>query len=138
MGRILAIDYGKKRVGVAVTDPLQIIAQALETVETPKLMPFLKEYTAKNDVDAFVVGMPKQMDNTPSESYSFVEPFVARLKKEFPGTPVVMVDERFTSKMAFRIMIDAGVKKHDRRDKGTVDRISAVLILQTYLEGRGR
>jgi putative holliday junction resolvase len=136
MGRILAIDYGKKRTGLAVTDPMQIIASPLATVSTAGLEAYLTEYIAGEKVDELVVGYPVQMNNEPSESVKYIEPFLKKLKKLFPGTPVNIYDERFTSKMAFRAMIDGGVKKKDRSDKGMVDRISASLILQSYLEKR--
>jgi putative Holliday junction resolvase len=134
MARILAIDYGRKRTGLAVTDPLQIIATALTTVNTSELMAFLKDYTGKESVECFVVGYPKNLDNTPSEAVRYIDPFLQQLCKQFPGINVILEDERFTSKIAFRTMIDGGVKKADRRDKGMVDRISAVIILQSYLE----
>ena len=137
MGRILAIDYGRKRTGLAVTDPLQIIANALTTVPTHTLMAFLKQYTAENEVETIVVGMPRQMDGTPSESYTYIRPFVQRLKKEMPQMKIEMVDERFTSRLAMQAMIAGGVKKERRReDKGLVDRVSATIILQSYLESR--
>ncbi len=139
MGRIVAVDYGRKRTGLAVTDPLQMIAGALDTVPTHTLMDFLRRYISENEVEAVVVGMPLQMDGTPSESYVYIRPFVARLKKEFPDLQVEMFDERFTSKLALQSMIDGGVKKSQRRkDKGLVDRVSAAIILQGYLESRQR
>lgn len=134
MGRILAIDYGQKRVGIAVTDELQIIANALATVRAADILTFLKDYCRKETVDCIVVGEPKQMNNTPSQSLQFVEPFVRSLKKAFPNIAVERMDERFTSKMAFQAMIDAGLKKKDRQNKELVDSISAVLILQSFLE----
>ena len=133
MGRIMAIDYGKVRTGLAVTDPVRIIATALTTVETPTLLAYIKEYCAREEVDTFVVGEAKQMDNTPSESMKLIEPFVQKLKEAFPDVEVARVDERFTSKMAFQTMIDSGLKKKQRRDKGMIDQISATLILQTYM-----
>ena len=136
MGRILAIDYGKKRTGLAVTDPLQIIASPLVSVATAELESFLKDYMLKEKVDEFVVGYPLQMNNKPSESVKYVEPFIKKLKKLFPAVPVSIFDERFTSIIAFRAMIDGGVKKKERRDKGMVDKISASVILQSYLEKR--
>ena len=138
MGRILALDYGVKRTGVAVSDPLRIIANALETVPTAQLLPFLQRYLAENPVEVIVVGKPVQMDGTPSESFSHIEPFVARLRREFPGVEVVYYDERFTSVLAHRAMLDGGVKKMARRDKALVDRISATIILQDYLDGPGK
>lgn len=134
MGRILALDYGKKRTGVAVSDPLQIIANALETVPTAQLMPYLEQYLARESVDTIVVGKPTQMDGSPSESFALIEPFVERLRRKFPAVEVVYWDERFTSVLAHRAMIDGGVKKMARRDKAMVDRISATIILQGYME----
>src|SRR5512138_1762381 len=110
MGRIMAIDYGRKRVGIAVTDELQLIANGLTTVHTHEIMAFLKSYLIKEKVDVIVVGEPRQMNNQPSESLVYIEPFVNKLKKEFPEIPVEMQDERFTSKMAFQTMIDGGLK----------------------------
>ncbi|MBU3822403.1 Holliday junction resolvase RuvX [Flavobacteriaceae bacterium XHP0103] len=133
MARILAIDYGLKRTGLAVTDELQIIASGLTTVETSDLISFLKEYTAKESVELFLVGEPKQMDNTASESEKLIIPFLKQLETEFPNIPIKRVDERFTSKMAFQTMIDSGLKKNQRRNKALVDEISATLILQSYL-----
>lgn len=138
MGRILAIDYGRKRTGLAVTDPLRIIASPLETVPTHTLSGYLKQYVPANGVDIIVVGMPTQMNGEPSESYTYIKPFVDNLRKEMPGIEVVMYDERFTSKMAMRAMIEGGVKKMQRRDKAMVDRISAAIILQGYLETLNR
>lgn len=133
MGRIMAIDYGVKRTGLAVTDPVRIIATALTTVETPALLPYIKEYCAREEVDLFVVGEAKHMDNSPSESMQYIEPFVKQLKETFPDKEIARVDERFTSKMAFQTMIDSGLKKKQRRDKGMIDQIAATLILQTYM-----
>ncbi|CAM4415792.1 Holliday junction resolvase RuvX [Zobellia roscoffensis] len=133
MGRLLALDYGKKRTGIAVTDELQLIASGLTTVRTFELIDFLKEYTQKEKVQTFIVGEPRQMDNTPSESEALIGPFLNRLKKVFPDIPVERHDERFTSKMAFQTMIDSGLKKKQRRDKALVDEISATIILQAYL-----
>ena len=138
MGRILAIDYGRKRCGVAVTDVMQIIATGLQTVPTAELMDFLKQYTQKEQVDTFVVGHAKQMDATDSESMQYIRPFVEKLKKEFSGTPVEMVDERFTSKIAFQSMIDGGLKKKQRQDKALIDTVSATIILQSYMEQKQR
>mgnify|MGYP006307301287 CR=1 FL=1 len=134
MGRILAIDYGKKRVGLAVTDELKMIANGLTTVAADKVIDYLKDYCEKEKVELIVVGDPRQMNNEESESVSFVKPFVNRLKKVFPDIPVEMEDERFTSQMAFQTMIDAGLGKKKRRDKALVDKISATLILQSYME----
>jgi putative Holliday junction resolvase len=133
MGRIMAIDYGRKRVGIAVTDELQLIANGLTTVASHEIFTFLKSYLQQEKVDAFVVGEPRQMNNQPSESLKFIIPFVNRLKKEYPDLTVEMVDERFTSKMAFQTMIDAGLKKKDRQNKELVDTISATIILQSYM-----
>lgn len=133
MGRILAIDYGTKRTGLAVTDEMQIIASGLTTVDTKSLIDFLKDYTLKEQVDTFVVGLPKQMDNTASESEVYIKKFLIQLDKAIPHITVVRVDERFTSKMAFQTMIDSGLKKKQRKNKALVDEISATLILQSYL-----
>ncbi|MDD7885006.1 Holliday junction resolvase RuvX [Flavivirga sp. 57AJ16] len=133
MARILAIDYGTKRTGIAVTDALQIIASGLTTVNTKELIKFLKDYTNKEQVELFLVGAPKQMNNTVSESEVHILPFIDSLKKEFPNIPIKRVDERFTSKMAFQTMIDSGLKKNQRKNKALIDEISATLILQSYL-----
>ena len=133
MGRVLAIDYGNKRVGIAVTDPLKLIATPLDTVHAKDVLDFLKAYTQKEEVEAIVVGMPKNLDNNPTDVTSAVVGFVRKLKKELPAIPVFTVDERFTSKMAFQAMIDGGLKKKDRRNKETVDKVSATIILQSYL-----
>ena len=121
MSRILAIDYGKKRTGIAVTDELQIIASGLTTVYTKTLLSFLIDYTNKEKVELFLVGEPKQMDNTASESEMLIQPFIARLEKQFPHIPIVRVDERFTSKMAFQTMIDSGLKKQARKNKALIE-----------------
>lgn len=134
MGRIIAIDYGRKRTGLAATDPLQIVANGLATVPSHEAIGYLLKYTAEEEVEAFVVGYPVQMNNTVSESVKYIDPFIKKLKKEFPGILVELMDERFTSKMAFQTMIDAGLKKKDRRNKELVDSISATIILQSYLE----
>jgi putative Holliday junction resolvase len=136
MGRIMALDYGRKRTGVAVTDPLQIIAGGLDTVATHELEAFLAGYLTKNQVDTIVVGMPRQADGTPSESYTYIKPFVARLRKKYPDLPVEMHDERYTSVLAHRAMIDGGVKKSDRQNKALVDKVSAAIILQSWMEQR--
>jgi putative Holliday junction resolvase len=136
MARILAIDYGQKRVGVAVTDEQQIIATALTTVHVAEIFDFLADYFSRERVSCVVIGDPKQMNNKPSESVRFVEPFVKKFKKRFGDVPVERYDERFTSMMAQRTMLEAGLKKMDRREKGTVDKISAVIILQSYLESK--
>jgi len=133
LGRIVALDYGKKRTGIAATDELQLIASGLTTVPTHKLLDFLKNYVSEEKVVKFVVGEPKQMNDTPSESEMHIVPFLSRLKKTFPGVPVVREDERFTSKLALRTMIDSGLSKKQRRDKALVDEISATIILQAYL-----
>ncbi|WP_298506846.1 Holliday junction resolvase RuvX [uncultured Maribacter sp.] len=133
MGRIVAIDFGRKRTGIAVTDELQIIASGLTTVATHDLVSFLQKYIAEEKVDAIIVGEAKQMDNTPSESEAFIIPFLNRLAKVFPNMPVERQDERFTSKMAFQTMIDSGLKKKQRKNKALVDEISATIILQAYL-----
>ena len=133
MGKILAIDFGKKRTGIAVTDELQIIASGLTTVNTDDLIPFLKEYISKNKVELFLVGKPKQMNNTDSESEALILPFLKKLEKQIPQIPLLRIDERFTSKMAFQTMIDGGLNKKQRRNKALVDEISATIILQSYL-----
>ena len=134
MSRILAIDYGKKRVGLAVTDPLQIIATSLTTVATHEIWVFLKDYFSKEDVEKVIVGYPMQMNNQPSEAVQYINPFLRKFQKDYPEMPLEQVDERFTSKMAFQTMIDAGLKKKDRQNKGTIDTVSATIILQSYLE----
>lgn len=136
MSRILAIDYGRKRTGVAVTDVLQIIANGLATVPTHLLMDFISEYIGKEPVERIVVGYPKQMNNQESENMKHIVPFVNRLKKLFPQIPVELVDERFTSVLAHQAMLDGGLKKKDRQNKALVDEISATIILQSYLESR--
>jgi len=134
MSRILSIDYGKKKTGIAVTDPMQIIANGLTTVETSKIWEFLADYLSKNEVERLIIGLPKQMNNEPSESMKYINPFVGRFKKLYPNIPVEFVDERFTSKLAFQAMIDGGLKKKERQNKALVDEISATIILQSYLE----
>ena len=133
MSRILAIDFGKKRTGIAITDELQIIASGLTTVDTAKLLAFLKDYISKEKVELFLVGLPKQMNNTDSESEILITPFLEKLTQQIPSIPVKRIDERFTSKMAFQTMIDSGMKKKQRRNKAMVDEISATIILQSYL-----
>ncbi len=133
MSRILAIDFGTKRTGIAVTDELQIIASGLTTVNTKQLLQFLKDYTTKESVELFLVGEPKQMDNSASESEVHIANFIIKLEKTIPNIPIKRVDERFTSKMAFQTMIDSGLKKNQRKNKGLIDEISATLILQSYL-----
>jgi len=129
----LAIDFGKVRTGIAVTDELQLIASGLTTVATKELLSFLKDFVKNEHVEAFVIGEPKQMDNTPSESEALILPFIEKLKEIFESIPVHRYDERFTSKMAFQSMIDGGLKKKQRRNKALVDEISATLILQSYM-----
>lgn len=133
MGRILAIDYGQKRVGIAVTDELQMIANGLETVHVKDIWNFLKKYTDKENVECIVVGEPKNLRNLPSDSTRFIEPFVKKLKKTFPNIKVDRFDERFTSKLAFDAMIESGLNKKKRSDKAMVDKISATIILQSYM-----
>jgi putative Holliday junction resolvase len=133
LARILALDYGKVRTGIAVTDELQLIASGLTTVETKELIPFLDDYLKKESVERIVVGLPKQMDNTASESEESIQEFLKKLEAKFPSMPLERQDERFTSKMAFQSMLDNGMKKKKRRDKALVDEISATLILQAYL-----
>jgi len=134
MGRILAIDYGTKRTGIAVSDPLRIIAGALETVPTASLEKWLADYFAANDVTTVVVGKPMRMNGEPSESFRFVEPLVRRLRAAYPDKEVVLYDERFTSVLAHRAMLDGGMKRQARRDKAVVDRIAATIILQGYMD----
>ena len=136
MGRILAIDYGQKRVGLAVTDPLQIIANSLTTIQTKDIWEFLADYFQKEDVECVVIGYPKQMNNQASDSVRYINPFLGKFQKVYPEMEIKQVDERFTSKMAFQTMIDAGLKKKARQNKELVDTISATIILQSYLEQR--
>lgn len=133
MPQLLAIDYGKKRTGIAVTDDLQIIASGLTTVETEKLMTFLKDYFFKNKVEKVIVGEPKQMDGTASESSVLIESFIKKFNEAFPNMLLERIDERFTSKMAFQSMIDSGMKKKQRQNKGLIDEIAATILLQDYL-----
>lgn len=133
MGRIVAIDYGKVRTGLAVTDELQIIASGLTTVSTTSLLAFLKDYVTKEKVERFVIGEPKQMNGSVSESEALIIPFIEQMKATFPSILIERQDERFTSKMAFQTMIDSGLKKNQRRNKALVDEISATIILQAYL-----
>jgi putative holliday junction resolvase len=134
VGRILAIDYGRKRTGIAVTDTLKLIANGLDTIATHDLVDFLKKYFLSENVERVVIGYPKQMNNQPSEIVVYIDEFLKRFKKLFPDKPIDLVDERFTSKLAFQAMIDGGVKKQKRRDKALIDKISATIILQSYLE----
>ncbi|HNQ27157.1 MAG TPA: Holliday junction resolvase RuvX [Aquaticitalea sp.] len=136
MARILAIDYGTKRTGIAVTDELQIIASGLATVDTQELLPFLKDYCSKEPVSCFVVGAPKQMNNEVSQSEPAILAFTERLGTALPDIPIVRADERFTSKLAFRAMIDSGLSKKQRRNKALIDEISATIILQGYLDSK--
>lgn len=136
MGRILAIDYGRKRTGLAVTDTMQMIANGLTTVPSGKLEAFLSDYITKEPVELFVLGLPKQMNNQPSENMKYVEQFATRLKRLFPAIPVEYYDERFTSVLAHKAMLDGGLKKQQRQNKALVDEISAVIILQSYLESK--
>ncbi|WP_417351866.1 Holliday junction resolvase RuvX [Flavobacterium alkalisoli] len=133
MPRVLAIDYGQKRTGIAVTDEMQIIASGLTTVDTPKLMDFLKDYFAKENVGKVLVGEPKQMNNEPSQSAAMIDGFVEKFKLQFPDMELERADERFTSKMAFQTMIDSGLKKKQRQNKSLIDEISATILLQDYL-----
>lgn len=134
MGRILALDYGTKRTGVAVSDPLRLIAGGLETIPTKGLEGWLAQYFAANDVSTIVVGKPTRMDGTPSETWRFVEPLAERLRRAWPDKQVVFCDERFTSVMAHRTMLESGIGRMARRDKALVDKISATIILQSYME----
>ena len=136
MSRILAIDYGRKRTGVAVSDAMQIIANGLTTVPTHELLDFITGYVQKEPVERILVGLPKQMNNEASERMKYIDPFVRSLKKRLPEIPVEFVDERFTSVLAHRTMLEAGLKKKDRQNKALVDEISATIILQTYLESK--
>jgi putative Holliday junction resolvase len=134
MPRILAIDYGLKRTGLAVTDPLQIIANGLTTIESPKLINYLKEYFKREEVEMMIIGEPKNWDDSDTHATPLVKNIVARLKKEFPQIPITLVDERFTSKMASRAMIDMGMKKKQRQNKALIDEIAATIMLQEYLD----
>ncbi|MCE3282373.1 MAG: Holliday junction resolvase YqgF [Chitinophagaceae bacterium] len=133
MARILCIDYGGKRTGIAVTDPLQIIATALTTIETKELIPFLKKYFLQEQVELVLIGMPKNWDDSDTHATGMVVQAIARLKKEFPAIPVKEVDERFTSKLASQAMIEMGMKKKQRQVKGNVDQVAAAIMLQEYL-----
>ena len=138
MARILAIDYGLKRTGIAVTDPLQIIATGLTTVESPKLIIFLKEYMRNEVVELMLIGEPKNWDDSDTHATPLVRQIVRRLEKEFPTVPLKLVDERFTSKLASRAMVEMGMKKKQRRNKALVDEIAATILLQEYLERSGQ
>jgi putative Holliday junction resolvase len=134
MARILSLDYGKKRTGIAVTDPLQIIASGLTTVDTQQLFDFLKDYISKEVVEKIIIGLPYQLDGSPTDATASVLHCIRRLKNSFPTIPVVSVDEQFSSKMASRAMLDMGLKKKDRQKKGLVDEIAATLLLQEYMQ----
>ncbi|MFI5134122.1 MAG: Holliday junction resolvase RuvX [Chitinophagales bacterium] len=136
MSRILSIDYGLKRTGLAVTDPLKIIATGLTTVDSKELISFLKNYFAKEQVELIIIGEPKNMDNSDTHATPLVENCIKQLQKNFPGIPITKVDERFTSKMASQAMIDMGMKKKQRRDKRLVDEIAATILLQEYLQSK--
>ncbi|HEX6430004.1 MAG TPA: Holliday junction resolvase RuvX [Niastella sp.] len=133
MARILSIDYGLKRTGLAVTDPLQIIATGLTTVESPKLIPFLKDYFTKEPVELIIMGEPKNWDESDTHATPLVKKAVEKLKKEFPAIPIKMVDERYTSKLASQAMVEMGMKKMQRRNKALIDEIAATIMLQEYL-----
>jgi len=134
MSRIMAVDFGRKRTGLAVTDPLQMIANGLETVATFSIWEYLESYMTREKVETIVVGYPRNLNNQPSESVQYINPFIRKLKKKYPEVNVTTMDERFTSKLAMQAMIDGGMKKSDRRNKAMVDKLSAVIILQSYLE----
>jgi putative holliday junction resolvase len=136
MGRIIGIDYGLKRIGIAVTDPLQIFASPLNTISPAEFDSFIADFLRTNEIEAFVIGYPVQMNNQPSESVIYINPFIKKLKKKYPEKHIYLVDERFTSQMAFRTMIEGGVKKKDRQDKSMVDKISASIILQSFLDNK--
>lgn len=136
MSRILCIDYGRKRTGLAVTDPLQIIASALITVETKELLIFLKKYFQQEQVELILIGEPYNLDGSPTHATALILQFIQKLKKEFPSIPVQTLDESFTSKMASKAMVDMGMKKKDRREKGNIDKIAATIMLQEFLENR--
>ena len=133
--RLMAFDYGTKRIGIAVTDPLQIIATGLDTIHPNAIIEYLKKYMQTEQIERFIVGEPKQMDNTPSQSAQHVKGFVNLLKKQFPDIPITMLDERFTSKMATAAILASGRNKKDRQDKGLVDTVSATILLQSYMQG---
>lgn len=136
MARIIAIDFGQKRVGLAVTDPLQITANGLDTISANEVMAYLQQYTEKELVEKFVIGLPKQMNGQDSDSMQFIKPFVKALRLKFPDIELVYIDERFTSVLAHKAMLEAGLKKKDRQNKSLVDKISATIILQSYLENK--
>lgn len=134
MGRILAIDYGRKRTGIAVSDPLQIIANGLCTLSSVEVLDFLSEYIPTENVETIVIGYPKTLNNTPSQSLKYINPFLKKMEKKFPNINIIQFDERFTSRMAFQTMIDSGIGKTKRQNKSLVDKISATIILQNYME----
>ncbi len=134
MGRIIAVDYGTKRVGIAVTDPMRIIASPLDTVHSTELVSFLEKYIASEEVDVLVIGLPKRLDNTDSDITQLIREFTVYMSRKFPQLKIENVDERFTSKIAFNAMIDGGMKKKKRQEKGTIDKLSATVILQSYME----
>jgi putative Holliday junction resolvase len=134
MGRLLAIDYGRKRCGIAVSDPLQLIANGLDTVQSYNLIPYLKEYFAREAVDQVILGYPRQLNNTPSESVHYLKEFIKQFEKAFPGREYVFMDERFTSKLAMQSMIEGGLKKKQRQNKALIDKVSATILLQSYME----
>ena len=138
MARILGIDYGRKRTGIAVTDPLQIVANGLTTVPTHTLLDFIKKYIEQEHVEAIVIGKPTQLNGEPSESMRYIDPFIKRLKNEQPKMHVILFDERFTSTLAHQAMIDGGMKKKDRQDKARVDAIAASIILNDYLQSKSQ
>lgn len=138
MKRFLGIDYGRKRTGIAESDPLGIFASPIQTIPTHLVLKFILEYESSKGIESIVIGYPMNLDNTPSEGAQYVENFLSQLKKRVPQIPIILEDERFTSKMAFQSLIDSGVKKSQRREKGAVDRVSAAIILQTYLDNRAK
>ena len=133
LARILALDYGEKRIGIAITDELQIVASGLATIDTKKIVSVLADYLKNENVELFIVGEPKQLNSNESESEQFIKPFIEKLRQTFPKIPVKRIDERFTSKMAFQSMIESGLKRKQRKNKSLIDEISAILILQSYL-----
>ncbi len=134
MGRVMAIDYGQKRVGLAITDPMKIIANGLTTVHSKDIFEYLTDYIAKEKVELFLVGYPLTLQNEPAQAVAFINPFIKKLAKTFPDIPIKQVDERFTSKMAFQAMIDGGLKKKQRQNKALIDTVSATIMLQSYLD----
>lgn len=138
MGRLLGIDFGTKRIGLAITDPLGIFAFPLKTVRSSEFDGFLSDYMGKESIDAFVVGYPLQMNNKPSESVKYIKPFIKKLEKNYPSVPVYLADERFTSQMALRSMIEGGVRKNERKNKELIDRTSAAIILQSFLDKKDK